>query len=168
MSKPQNSPLQNGGKCATMETLQASSPPDKEDLMNRQNSKITALYSRLSKDDYLKGESQSIANQKMLLEQFAERNGFANIRHFADDGKTGVDFVRPGWQDMIAEIEAGGVGVIIVKTIDRMARNYLEAGMYRDAYVKHKLKKSERFFWQEKRTWKQADILERPPVPIPP
>jgi DNA invertase Pin-like site-specific DNA recombinase len=102
--------------------------------MNRQNSKITALYSRLSKDDYLTGESQSIANQKMLLEQFAEQNGFANPRHFSDDGHTGVDFDRPGWQEMIAEVDAGNVGAIIVKTLDRMGRNYLQTGLYREMF----------------------------------
>jgi len=102
--------------------------------MNRQNSKITALYSRLSKDDFLIGESQSIANQKMLLEQFAEQNGFANPRHFSDDGHTGVDFDRPSWQEMMTEVEAGSVGVIIVKTLDRMGRNYLQTGLYRERF----------------------------------
>jgi DNA invertase Pin-like site-specific DNA recombinase len=103
--------------------------------MNRQNStKITALYSRLSKDDYLTGESQSIANQKMLLEQFAEQNGFQNSRHFSDDGHTGVDFRRPAWQEMIAEVESDNVGVIIVKTLDRMGRNYLQTGLYRERF----------------------------------
>jgi len=117
-----------------MESLQASSPPDKENLMNRQNSKITALYSRLSKDDLLTGESQSISNQKMLLEQFAEQNGFANPRHYSDDGYSGVDFSRPSWQEMMTEVEAGNVGVIIVKTLDRMGRNYLQTGLYRERF----------------------------------
>jgi DNA invertase Pin-like site-specific DNA recombinase len=103
--------------------------------MNRQNStKITALYSRLSKDDFLIGESQSIANQKMLLEQFAEQNGFVNTRHYSDDGHTGVDFARPAWQEMMSEVEAGNVGVIIVKTLDRMGRNYLQTGLYRERF----------------------------------
>jgi DNA invertase Pin-like site-specific DNA recombinase len=102
--------------------------------MKGQNSKITALYSRLSKDDLLTGESQSISNQKSLLEQFAEQNGFPNPRHFSDDGFSGVDFVRPAWQEMIAEVEAGNVGAIIVKTLDRMGRNYLQTGLYREMF----------------------------------
>jgi DNA invertase Pin-like site-specific DNA recombinase len=102
--------------------------------MNRQNSKITALYSRLSKDDFLQGESQSISNQKSLLEQYAEQNGFPNTRHFSDDGHSGVDFNRPAWQEMMAEVEAGNVGVIIVKTLDRMGRNYLQTGLYRELF----------------------------------
>jgi DNA invertase Pin-like site-specific DNA recombinase len=117
-----------------MNPLQASSPPERESIMSRQNSKITALYSRLSKDDLLTGESQSISNQKFLLEQFAEQNGFTNIRHFSDDGHTGVDFDRPDWKEMIAEVEAGNVGVIIVKTLDRMGRNYLQTGLYREMF----------------------------------
>jgi DNA invertase Pin-like site-specific DNA recombinase len=117
-----------------MDALQASSPPERENIMKRQNSKITALYSRLSKDDLLTGESQSISNQKFLLEQYAEQNGFQNPRHFSDDGHSGVDFNRPAWQEMIAEIEAGNVGVIIVKTLDRMGRNYLQTGLYREMF----------------------------------
>jgi DNA invertase Pin-like site-specific DNA recombinase/uncharacterized protein YeeX (DUF496 family) len=132
--EPKNFPSRTDGECVILDTLQASSPPEKENLMNRQNSKITALYSRLSKDDFLTGESQSISNQKSLLEQYAEQNGFPNPRHFSDDGLTGVDFERPAWQEMVAEVEAGNVGVIIVKTLDRMGRNYLQSGLYRQMF----------------------------------
>ena len=70
-------------------------------------SKITALYERLSRDDDLTGESNSIINQKKYLEDYARRNGFGNIRHFTDDGFSGVNFNRPGFQALIKEIEAG-------------------------------------------------------------
>ena len=78
-------------------------------------SKITALYERLSRDDDLNGESNSITNQKKYLEDYARRNGFENIRHFTDDGFSGVNFNRPGFQALIKEIEAGNVGTLIVK-----------------------------------------------------
>ncbi len=134
MNRPQSFPLQSVTECGNMESLQASSPPEREENMNRQNSKITALYSRLSKDDLLTGESQSISNQKSLLEQYAQQNGFHNTRHFSDDGHTGVDFNRPAWQEMIAEVEADNVSVIIVKTLDRMGRNYLQTGLFREMF----------------------------------
>ena len=78
-------------------------------------SKITALYERLSRDDDLNGESNSITNQKKYLEDYARRNGFENIRHFTDDGFSGVNFNRLGFQALIKEIEAGNVGTLIVK-----------------------------------------------------
>ena len=77
--------------------------------------KITALYERLSRDDELQGESNSITNQKHFLEDYARKNGFVNIRHFTDDGVSGTTFDREGFQSMIAEVEAGNVAVIIVK-----------------------------------------------------
>ena len=78
-------------------------------------SKITALYERLSRDDDLTGESNSIINQKKYLEDYARRNRFGNIRHFTDDGFSGVNFNRPGFQALIKEVEAGNVATIIVK-----------------------------------------------------
>lgn len=78
-------------------------------------SKITALYERLSRDDDLSGESNSITNQKKYLEDYAQKNGYTNIRHFTDDGYSGVNFNRPGFQAMISEIEAGNVETLIVK-----------------------------------------------------
>ena len=82
-------------------------------------SKITALYERLSRDDDLNGESNSITNQKQYLEDYARRNGFTNIRHFTDDGFSdgfsGVNFNRPSFQELIKEVEAGNVATIIVK-----------------------------------------------------
>ena len=78
------------------------------------SSKITALYERLSRDDDLNGESNSITNQKQYLEDYARRNGFTNIRHFTDDGFSGVNFNRPSFQELIKEVEAGNVATIIL------------------------------------------------------
>ena len=93
-------------------------------------SKITALYERLSRDDDLNGESNSITNQKKYLEDYARRNGFTNIRHFTDDGFSGVNFNRPSFQELIKEVEAGNVATIIVKDMSRLGRNYLQVGFY--------------------------------------
>ena len=93
-------------------------------------SKITALYERLSRDDDLTGESNSIINQKKYLEDYARRNGFGNSRHFTDDGFSGVNFNRPGFQALIKEVEAGNVATIIVKDMSRLGRNYLQVGFY--------------------------------------
>ena len=76
---------------------------------------ITALYPRLSHEDELQGESNSISNQKRILETYAKQNGFTNVRHFTDDGVSGTTFDREGFKAMIAEVEAGNVATIIVK-----------------------------------------------------
>ena len=91
---------------------------------------ITALYPRLSKDDELQGESNSISNQKRILEAFAKQNGFTNLRWYTDDGFSGANFQRPGFQAMLADIEAGKVGTVIVKDMSRLGRNYLQVGFY--------------------------------------
>ena len=77
--------------------------------------KITALYERLSRDDELRGESNSITNQKKFLEDYARENGFKNIQHFSDDGYSGTNFERPAFKRLIQEIEAGHVDTVIVK-----------------------------------------------------
>ena len=92
--------------------------------------RVTALYERLSKDDEQQGESNSILNQKRFLEDFARKSGMTNIKHFTDDGYTGRNFNRPGFQAMLAEAEAGKIGTIIVKDMSRFCRNYLEVGFY--------------------------------------
>lgn len=92
--------------------------------------KITALYERLSKDDEQQGESNSITNQKSYLEEHARKNGFINIKHYTDDGYTGRNFNRPGFQALLAQIEAGNVGTVIVKDMSRFGRNYLQVGFY--------------------------------------
>ena len=92
---------------------------------------ITALYPRLSHEDELQGESNSISNQKRILEAFAKQNGFTNLRWYTDDGYSGANFQRPGFQAMLADIEAGKVGTVIVKDMSRLGRNYLQVGFTR-------------------------------------
>ena len=91
---------------------------------------ITALYPRLSHEDELAGESNSISNQKRILETYARQNGFSNLKWYTDDGYSGANFQRPGFQAMLADIEAGKVGTVIVKDMSRLGRNYLQVGMY--------------------------------------
>ena len=91
---------------------------------------ITALYPRLSHEDTLQGESNSISNQKRILEAYAKQNGFSNLKWYTDDGFSGANFQRPGFQSMLADIEAGLVGTVIVKDMSRLGRNYLQVGMY--------------------------------------
>ena len=91
---------------------------------------ITALYPRLSHEDELQGESNSISNQKRILKTYAKQNGFSNLRWYTDDGYSGANFQRPGFQAMLADIEAGKVGTVIVKDMSRLGRNYLQVGMY--------------------------------------
>ena len=79
------------------------------------NEKITPLYERLSRDDELQGESNSISNQKKMLEDFARRNGLPNPTHFTDDGVSGTRFDRPGFLAMMEEVEAGRVEAIVIK-----------------------------------------------------
>ena len=81
-------------------------------MSSRQTEKITALYERLSRDDEAAGDSNSIVNQKILLESYAAQHGFGNIRHYIDDGWSGGTFDRPDWKRMIADIEAGKVDEI--------------------------------------------------------
>ena len=94
------------------------------------NLMITALYERLSKDDDNQGESNSITNQKSFLEDYANRNGFLNIKHYTDDGYSGKNFNRPAVQQMLEDVENGNVGTVIVKDMSRFGRNYLEVGFY--------------------------------------
>lgn len=98
--------------------------------------KITALYERLSHDDELLGESNSISNQKVLLEEFAERNMLSNTKHFTDDGISGTRFDRPGFQAMLEEIENGNVSAVIIKDMSRLGRDYLKVGMYMETFRK--------------------------------
>ncbi|MDR3246557.1 MAG: recombinase family protein [Prevotellaceae bacterium] len=104
----------------------------KEAEMNKQ--KITILYERLSRDDGEDGLSNSIKNQTTLLEEYAKRNGFTPYISVSDDGFSGTNFNRPGWQELIARIENGEVSTIICKDSSRMARNYLQAGLYREMF----------------------------------
>ena len=94
------------------------------------DNRITALYERLSRDDEMQGESNSITNQKKYLEDYAVQHGFGNIQHFSDDGYSGTNFNRPAFNSLLIEIEAGRVGTVIVKDMSRFGRNYLQVGFY--------------------------------------
>lgn len=102
---------------------------------------ITALYERLSRDDDLDGESNSIINQKRYLQNYADEHGFTNCKHYTDDGWSGGNFDRPGWKSLIADVEAGKVGVILAKDMSRIGRNYLETGFYTEVvFRKHNVR----------------------------
>ena len=96
--------------------------------MNRQSNKITALYCRLSRDDELQGESNSVKNQKSILAKYAKENGFANTKFFVDDGYSGVSFNRPAFMELMELAEQGQIGTIIVKDHSRLGRNRLIVG----------------------------------------
>ena len=89
---------------------------------------ITALYERLSRDDELDGESNSISNQKKLLEDYARQHGFTNLMHFTDDGISGTQFDRPGFLALMKQIETGQVEYLLVKDMSRLGRDYLKVG----------------------------------------
>ena len=103
-----------------------------------ENEKITALYERLSRDDEMVGDSNSIVNQKKMLEDYAKQNGYTNIEHFTDDGYSGGSFDRPDWKRMIAGIEDGSIGTVIVKDMSRIGRDYLQVGFYTEVMFKEK------------------------------
>ena len=92
--------------------------------------KITALYERLSRDDDVAGDSNSILNQKRYLESYAKQRGYTNIVHYTDDGWSGGNFERPGWKRLVADIEAGKVAHLLCKDLSRIGRNYLQTGFY--------------------------------------
>ncbi|MBQ9510620.1 MAG: recombinase family protein [Clostridia bacterium] len=102
--------------------------------MQSKNNKITALYCRLSRDDGTEGESNSIDNQKKLLTKYAKENGFDNIKCYIDDGYTGTNFNRPGFKNMLADMELDLISSVIVKDSSRLGRNYLEVGKYIEIY----------------------------------
>ena len=92
--------------------------------------KITALYCRLSRDDELQGDSNSIIHQKEILKKYADDNGFKNTEFFVDDGYSGTNFNRPDWLRLLERINNDEVGTIIVKDMSRLGRDYLKVGMY--------------------------------------
>ena len=117
-------------------TIEATNPvltvaPLKEDTeMLRATDKITALYCRLSQEDANEGDSNSITNQRQMLERYARERGYNNIRFYIDDGVSGTTFQRPGFQQMISDIQSGQVRRVIVKDMSRFGRDYLQVGMY--------------------------------------
>jgi len=96
--------------------------------------KWTALYERLSRDDDTFGDSVSIAHQKAYLRKYADEHGFANCHDYTDDGYSGGTFDRPAWNQMIADIEDGKVGTVIVKDMSRVGRDHLQTGFYTEIY----------------------------------
>ena len=109
-------------------TLLAGSPEKEDNMANQQ--KITILYCRLSSEDALDGESNSISNQRDILTRYAAEHGFTNTRTLVDDGYSGTDFNRPGFQEAISLVERGLVGTFIVKDMSRFGRDYLQVGTY--------------------------------------
>ena len=95
---------------------------------------VTALYCRLSRDDGTNNDSNSIVNQKKLLQKYAKEQGFGNTRCYVDDGYTGTNFNRPGFQKLLEDIEQGYVSILIVKDMSRLGRDYLQVGYYTDTY----------------------------------
>ena len=107
--------------------------------MKRKNTNgVTALYERLSKDDELTGESNSITNQKNMLLDYAKKNGYTNIVHYTDDGWSGASFDRPSWKNLIKDIEDGKVSTVIVKDMSRVGRDYLQVGFYTEVMFREK------------------------------
>ena len=105
----------------------------RKEQQEAQEEGITALYERLSQEDKLEGESNSIANQKRILERYCRDHGYTAIRHYdEDDGYSGTNFNRPGFQRMLADIKAGKVKRVIVKDMSRFGRDYLQVGMFTD------------------------------------
>ena len=101
---------------------------------NKEQAGITALYCRLSRDDGTEGDSNSVANQKKLLTKYAKENDFGNTRFYVDDGYTGTNFNRPGFQKLLEDMEMGYVSAIIVKDMSRLGRDYLQVGYYTDTF----------------------------------
>ena len=101
---------------------------------NKEQAGITALYCRLSRDDGTEGDSNSVSNQKKLLTKYAKENGFGNTRFYVDDGYTGTNFNRPGFQKLLEDMEMGYVSAIIVKDMSRLGRDYLQVGYYTDTF----------------------------------
>ena len=119
-----------GVKINTSNSVLTGCPNEKDKNYMRQSEKITVLYCRLSRDDELQGDSNSIVNQKNILSKYAKDNGFKNTRFIVDDGYSGTSFQRPGWNELLELIENGKVETIIVKDMSRLGRDYLKVGFY--------------------------------------
>lgn len=119
---------------------------------------ITALYCRLSRDDELQGDSNSIINQKKILQKYALEHGYTNFRFYIDDGISGTTFNRPGFQGMIADVEAGIVKRVIIKDMSRFGRDYLQVGMYTEImYLGHTVN-----FKTTKKSYKSKKKIKNP------
>ena len=112
-----------------------------ENPMRKPETKICALYERLSReDDDVQGQSNSIITQKQLLADYARSNGFANTRHYTDDGTSGVRFERDAWQELIADVESGKVSIICVKDMSRLGRDHVQVGLYMELFRKKEVR----------------------------
>ena len=121
--------------------VQPVAPEKEETELIRATNKITALYCRLSQEDALEGESNSISNQRRILESFARDRRFPNPVFFIDDGYSGTDFDRPGFQQMLDEIEADHVAVVLTKDLSRLGRNSTMTGMFINiTFAKHNVR----------------------------
>ena len=100
--------------------------------MTRQPEKDTAIYTRLSRDDELQGDSNSIIHQKELISKYAADHGFRNIRFFVDDGFSGTNFDRPNFNRLIVDATAGKINLVLCKDLSRLGRDYIESGKYTD------------------------------------
>lgn len=105
---------------------------------DKSKNRITALYERFSRDDELAGDSNSIVNQKKMLEDYAKSNGYTDLVHFTDDGYSGGNFDRLGWKEMLRQIEDGSIGTVIVKDMSRVGRDYLQVGFYTEVFFREK------------------------------
>ena len=105
---------------------------------DKSKNRITALYERFSRDDELAGDSNSIVSQKKMLEDYAKSNGYTDLVHFTDDGYSGGNFDRPGWKEMLRQIEDGSIGTVIVKDMSRVGRDYLQVGFYTEVFFREK------------------------------
>ena len=113
------------------DSLKGDNPMRKSEL------KICALYERLSReDDDVQGQSNSITTQKQLLADYAKSQGFTNIRHYTDDGTSGVRFEREAWQELIADVEAGKIAQVLCKDMSRLGRDHVQVGLIMEIFRK--------------------------------
>ena len=123
---------------ASADPVQTVAPKKEGTELPRATDRITALYCRLSQEDALEGESNSISNQKRILEAYAREHHFPNPVFFVDDGYSGTDFDRPGFQKMLEEIESDRVAVLLTKDLSRLGRNSTMTGMFINiTFAKH-------------------------------
>ena len=136
-SNSKNPIEKNTEKCYATTAVNKADSLKGELPMNRQEAKITALYERLSReDDDVQGESNSIQNQKQYLLEYAKNQGFTNIRHYTDDGTSGVRFQREAWQELISDVENGKVATILTKDMSRVGREHVQVGVYMELFRK--------------------------------
>ena len=122
--------MMNNGILNPTNPVSTDAPTKKEDITEMSGAKITALYCRLSQEDERLGESLSIEHQKEILLQYAREHRFPNPTFYVDDGYSGTNFDRPGFKEMLTEIEAGHVSILLTKDLSRLGRNSAMVGLY--------------------------------------